>query len=256
MKAAIVSAALLLVACSNLGYENSGSASSASSAGTRASSTRGAVPDAYVVRAGDTLYSIAFRYGLDQREIATWNNLRNPNQIVAGQRLVLRSPGGGRSSTAATNSGSRPATSSGGSASPPARAATPTPRSTAARPDWQWPTSGTVVARYGEHGVLSTGIGIAGTLGQDIVASAPGRVVYSGNGLPDYGQLVIIEHNETWLSAYGHNQRVLVSQGALVARGQRIAEMGPGPGGTPRLHFEIRRNGDPQDPVPMLPGRR
>jgi lipoprotein NlpD len=104
--------------------------------------------------------------------------------------------------------------------------------------------------------VLSTGIGISGRLGQDVLAAAPGRVVYSGSGLPDYGQLVIIEHNETWLSAYGHNVRVVVSQGQSVAAGQKIAEMGPGPGGMPRLHFEVRRDGVPQDPLSQLPARR
>lgn len=99
-------------------------------------------------------------------------------------------------------------------------------------------------------------IGIAGALGQDVVAAAPGRVVYSGTGLPDYGHLVIIEHNDTWLSAYGHNRSVLVSQGQTVTRGQKIAEMGPGPGGAPRLHFEVRSNGDPVDPLGVLPARR
>ena len=143
--------------------------------------------------------------------------------------------------------------SSGGSTSAAARPPAPPP---AARPDWLWPTRGEIVSRFGERGVLSSGVGIAGTLGQDVIAAAAGRVVYSGTGLPDYGHLVIIEHNDTWLSAYGNNQSVLVSQGQAVARGQKIAEMGPGPGGAPRLHFEIRRNGDPQDPVPMLPGRR
>ena len=112
---------------------------------------------------------------------------------------------------------------------------------------------GRIVARFGDRGTLSTGIGIAGQLGQDVFASASGRVVYAGSGLPDYGALVIIEHDSTWLSAYGHNRALLVSQGQTVTRGQKIAEMGPGPGGEPRLHFEIRRNGDPLDPLGLLP---
>jgi lipoprotein NlpD len=253
MRSAIVGIVVLIAACSNMAYDD---ASSAGSAASRATSTRGNVPDSYVVRSGDTLYSIAFRYGLDQRQLAQWNNLRNPNQINVGQRLVLRAPGSNRSGTAisATASpGARPATSSGGTASASARPAASAP---IARPDWLWPTRGEIVSRFGERGVLSSGVAIAGALGQDVVAAAAGRVVYSGTGLPDYGHLVIIEHNDTWLSAYGHNQRVLVSQGQAVARGQKIAEMGPGPGGAPRLHFEIRRNGDPQDPVPMLPQSR
>jgi len=251
MRVAIISIVLLVAACSNLGYEN---ASSGGSSAPRAASTRGNVPESYVVRSGDTLYSIAFRYGIDQRQLASWNNLRNPNQINVGQRLVLRAPGGSRAGTPTTASTStRPATSSGGGTSASTR---PPALPPAARPDWLWPTRGEIVSRFGERGVLSSGVGIAGTLGQDVVAAAAGRVVYSGTGLPDYGHLVIIEHNDTWLSAYGHNQRVLVSQGQAVTRGQKIAEMGPGPGGAPRLHFEIRRNGDPQDPVPMLPAGR
>jgi lipoprotein NlpD len=256
MKGAIASVVLLISACSNMAYEN---ASGGGGAAPRATTSRGNVPDSYVVRSGDTLYAIAFRYGLDQRDLASWNDLRNPDQIIAGQRLALRPPGGSRSGASSTAStGTRPATSSGGSTSTAARPAAPSAATppTAARPDWLWPTRGTIVSRFGERGVLTTGIGIAGTLGQDIVAAAPGRVVYSGSGLPDYGQLVIIEHNATWLSAYGHNQRVLVSQGQAITRGQKIAEMGPGPGGAPRLHFEIRRNGDPLDPVTMLPAGR
>ena len=252
MRGAVASVVLLIAACTNMDYQ---SAPGGGGPTSRAASTRGNVPESYVVRSGDTLYAIAFRYGLDQRDLARWNNLRNPNQINVGQRLVLRAPAGTRPATAGTAStGTRPPTASGGSTSAATRP--PSPATPPARPDWLWPTRGAIVSRFGERGVLSSGIGIAGTLGQEIVAAAPGRVVYSGTGLPDYGHLVIIEHNDTWLSAYGHNQRVLVSQGQAVARGQKIAEMGPGPGGAPRLHFEIRRNGDPQDPVPMLPGGR
>lgn len=251
MKVAIASVVLLIGACTNLAYEN---AAGGGGSTQRSTTTRGTVPESHVVRSGDTLYSIAFRYGLDQRELAAWNNLRNPNQINVGQRLVLRAPGGSRSGASGTSSAAaattRPATSGGSAASASTRPPSP---AVAARPDWQWPTRGEIVSRFGARGVLTTGIGIGGRLGQDIVAAAPGRVVYSGSGLPDYGQLVIIEHNDTWLTAYGHNQRVLVSQGQAVARGQKIAEMGPGPGGAPRLHFEIRRNGDPLDPVPLLP---
>jgi lipoprotein NlpD len=238
-----------------MAYEN---ASGGSGAAPRTTTSRGNVPDSYVVRSGDTLYAIAFRYGLDQRDLASWNNLRNPDQIIAGQRLVLRPPGGSRSGASSPAGTSSRSASSGGGSTSGSRPATPSAATSpaATRPDWQWPTRGTIVSRFGERGVLTTGIGIAGALGQDVVAAAPGRVVYSGSGLPDYGQLVIIEHNATWLSAYGHNQRVLVSQGQAVTRGQKIAEMGPGPGGAPRLHFEIRRNGDPLDPVTMLPAGR
>ncbi len=250
MRGAIISVVLLIAACSNLGYEN---APSSGGATQRAPSTRGTVPESYVVRSGDTLYSIAFRYGLDQRQLASWNNLRNPNQINVGQRLVLRAPVARSSASTTASTGTRPATSSGGGTPSSARPPAPPP---VTRPGWRWPTRGEIVSRFGERGVLSSGVGISGGLGQDVIAAASGRVVYSGTGLPDYGHLVIIEHNDVWLSAYGHNQSVVVSQGQAVTRGQKIAEMGPGPGGAPRLHFEIRRNGDPLDPVPMLPRGR
>jgi len=195
-------------------------------------------PAGYVVRSGDTLYSIAWRHGLDARELAAWNGIADPNRIYVGQRLAL-APAAGRPVGAAAPAASRPA---------PASVARPGPL-----PSWQWPVSGRVVARFGEARVLSTGIGIAGSPGQDIRAAAAGRVVYVGSGLPDYGQLVIIEHSGSWLSAYGHNRRVLVSQGQSVGGGEKIAEMGTGPGGMAQLHFEIRRNGDPLDPLTVLP---
>ena len=247
MRVVIAAAVLLVAACSNMAYEDGGGAA------PRTASSGRAAPDSYVVRSGDTLTSIAFRYGLDAREIARWNNLRNPDRIEVGQRLVLRAPTGSRSASTTTGSGSR--SGSSGTTGSASRPAAPAPRAAVAEPDWRWPTRGNLVARFGDRSSIGTGIGVAGTLGQDIVATAAGRIVYSGSGLPDYGQLIIIEHNEAWLSAYGYNQRVLVSQGQSVAAGQKIAEMGPGPGGTPRLHFEIRRNGDPLDPVPLLPAR-
>jgi lipoprotein NlpD len=210
----------------------------------------------YVVRSGDTLFSIAWRHGVDARELARWNGIANPDRIYAGQRLVLGPPAGtsrvaasDAGATAGGNTGSSTTARAGATAAasrPPAAAAGPMPR-------WQWPVSGRIVARFGDPRVLSTGVGIGGRLGQDIRAAAAGRVVYVGGGLPDYGQLVIIEHNDSWLSAYGHNQRVIVGQGQQVAGGEKIAEMGPGPGGEPRLHFEIRRNGDPLDPLGLLP---
>jgi lipoprotein NlpD len=196
-------------------------------------------PRTYVVGSGDTLYSIAWRHGVDYRDLARWNNLSNPDRIFVGQRLALSSQG----ATGAT--ASRNATA-------PVRAPASVPN--ADRPPFTWPTRGTVVARFGERGILTTGIGIAGRAGQDVVAAAPGQVVYVGSGLADYGQVVIIKHNESWLTAYGHNQRLLVTQDDTVARGQKIGEMGLGPGRMPRLYFEIRRNGDPLDPLALLPG--
>jgi lipoprotein NlpD len=119
-------------------------------------------------------------------------------------------------------------------------------------PAWQWPTRGPIVSPYGSEQALASGVGIGGQPGQTINAAAAGRVVYAGSGLIGYGQLVIIKHNETYLTAYGHNSRLLVTQGQEVERGQKIAEMGLGPGRQPQLHFEIRRNGVPIDPMPYL----
>ncbi|MGD8341190.1 MAG: peptidoglycan DD-metalloendopeptidase family protein [Gammaproteobacteria bacterium] len=214
MRTAAALLLVLLAGCSNLAYDY-------------------ALPEStYVVRAGDTLYSIAWRHGIDHRDLARWNNIADVNRIYVGQRLTL-SPG------------ARPQ-----SAPRPVVAITP---EISERPAFNWPARGDIVARFGERGTLATGIGIAGPLGADVDAAAPGRVVYAGSGLVDYGQLVIIQHNESWLTAYGHNQRLLVTQGEVVDRGQKIAEIGLGPGRQPRLYFEIRFDGDPLDPLTYLP---
>jgi lipoprotein NlpD len=118
---------------------------------------------------------------------------------------------------------------------------------------WQWPVEGNLVQSFGADTGLGNGIGIGGSLGQTIHAAASGQVVYAGNGLIGYGQLLIIKHNDTYLSAYGHNDRLIVGQGDTVERGESIAEMGFGPDQLPQLHFEIRRNGSPVDPLRHLP---
>lgn len=209
-------------------------------------------PRVHVVQPGETLFGIAWRYGLDHRDLARWNRLDNPDFIRVGQRLLL-SPetGAAAGSTAST---AAPASASG-AAGTPARSA-PAPLPASPPPEWRWPTSGPIVSRFraGGDGVTS-GIGVGGRQGQAIEAAASGRVVYAGSGLIGYGQLVIIRHNDTYLSAYGYNSRLLVEQGQSVARGQKIAEMGLGPGRQPRLHFEIRRNGVPVDPLLFLPPR-
>ena len=184
----------------------------------------------HVVKRGETLYSIAWRYGVDDDALARWNHLVDPNVIYVGQRLRLTPPSG----------------ASGTAQSSPK----PSPM-----PDWQWPTRGKVVTRFGSSADIASGIGISGHLGQPVDAAAAGKVVYAGSGLVGYGHLVIIKHNATYLSAYGHNERLLVHRGEQVARGQEIAEMGRGPNRQPRLHFEIRRNGRPVDPLKYLSAR-
>lgn len=192
-------------------------------------------PDYHTVRSGETLYSIARTYDLDYRQLAQWNSLGSGDVIRAGQRLRL-SPAKGGSRTSASSV-----------ASPPA--------SVVPAPAWQWPTDGRVYLRYGESPKTESGIRIAGTAGQPVIAVAGGEVVYAGSGLASYGQLLIIKHNESWLSAYGFNSALLVAEGQNVPAGAPIARMGSDPAGRAVLHFEIRRNGEPVNPLNYLPRR-
>jgi lipoprotein NlpD len=191
----------------------------------------------YTVKQGDTLYSIAWRHGVDYRELAKLNGIGRDYAIRPGQVLRLST----RSKTVAVNK-------------VPSRAGAevrPTLPS-AGSVKWSWPVnSGSVKLTTRPNG--GQGLMIGGTLGQDIRAAAPGRVVYTGSGLLGYGQLVIIQHNETYLSAYGHTQSVRVREQDVVSAGQVIATMGQGPNGSAMLYFEIRANGRPTDPTPLLP---
>ncbi len=207
-------------------------------------------PGTYTVQPGDTLYEIAFRYGLDHRDLAAWNGLGDGSLIRPGQTLRLAAPPGERAVR----------TSQSGSAAPPARTAGSTARPTSpaqSRPpgDWRWPTTGRVVSAFGRNPKNPNGLQIRGEPGQAIHAAAGGEVVYSGSGLIGYGQLIIVKHSEAYLSAYGHNRDIKVREGQRVTAGQVIASMGEGPGKTPLLHFEIRRNGKPVDPILFLPAR-
>jgi len=225
----------------------------------------------HVVRAGETLFSIAWANGIDQRDLARWNGIKNPDVIQVGQRLRLSPPNPAetqaKSGKAAPTPAARgsPAGSTGGgaasaggsSASKPSSPKPPVepPLPNLPPPQWTWPADGSVVTRFGSHEGIATGVGVGGRAGDAVRAAAAGRVVYAGSGLVGYGQLVIIKHNETYLTAYGYNSELLVMQGQDVARGQRIASMGLGPERQPRLHFEIRRNGVPVDPLQFFPGR-
>jgi lipoprotein NlpD len=225
----------------------------------------------HVVQAGETLTKIAWQHRVDQQDLAIWNGLPDVDLLRVGQRLRLVPPRGYVAApvpvarvepplqrqptpTAATTPRPSTATPARPSATPPARSS-PAPRQSsppaaaAAPPRWSWPTDGRIVAAFGGDNGIASGIAIGGREGQPVRAAAPGRVVYAGGGLIGYGQLVIIKHDETFLSAYGHNADLLVTQGQDVARGATIASMGQGPGRQPRLHFEIRRNGVPVDPL-------
>lgn len=196
--------------------------------------------DQHVVRAGETLFTIAWRYGKDYHDLARWNNLGDGSLIFPGQVIRLYPPAGTRATrTVAKRPAPRPA---------PAAPAQPAP-------EWEWPTSGRVIAEFDGKPGSGTGLVMGGRAGQPVRAAAAGRVVYSGGGLIGYGQLIILKHNDTYLSAYGHNASLLVKEGDNIRKGQRIATMGEGPGQEPRLHFEIRRNGKPVDPRQYLPAR-
>jgi lipoprotein NlpD len=192
------------------------------------------------VRKGETLYSISWRYGKDPAEVARWNRLGDGSLIYPGQVIRLTPPSGAR----ATGEQKRAA----GRQSLPSIPAQPPPA-------WTWPTSGKINVEFGGKPGSGTGVLINGKSGQPIIAAASGRVVYAGGGLIGYGQLIILKHNDTYLSAYGYNARLLVKEGQSVQKGQRIATMGEGPERKPRLHFEIRRNGKPVNPRQYLPAR-
>lgn len=189
----------------------------------------------YKVEPGDTLYSIAWRHGLDYRELARWNGLGDRAVIYPGQTLSLKP----------TASHGKPVRRNTVPASEQRRDDPP--------PQWHWPTNGSVVNRFGDQSSVGKGIDIGGSEGQPVVAAAEGEVVYTGSGLIRYGKLIIVKHNNTFLSAYGHNSALFVKEGERVRSGQRIASMGEGPGKRPVLHFEIRLNGKPVDPMLYLP---
>lgn len=206
----------------------------------------------HIVRAGESLYAIAWRYGRDYREIAIENHIPAPYRIYPGQKLSLRPPISGQNE--ATASAHLPKLT--GKALKPKQNQSQL-KSTLATPiaknDWMWPANGKIIKRYTTKGIGSKGIDIAGVRGLPVYSAGPGKVVYSGSGLRGYGQLVIIKHNDVYLSAYAHNDVLLVKEGDPVIKGQVIAKMGRTDTDQVKLHFEIRKNGQPIDPLKMLP---
>jgi lipoprotein NlpD len=249
-------------------------------------------PEVYVVQKGDTLYSIAFNYGFDYHELAELNGIQDPRVISIGQEIRLF-PGRAKTIIPSTpveakpveillkeqpklvkyayseaamaqidkvqeqtrpaattvakvesipKPGSQPDTATEDSADDGEEAAL----------EWGLPAQGKLIGQFSES-ANRKGIDIAGKLGQPVMASAPGKVVYSGSGLRGYGKLIIIKHNKTYLSAYAHNDKVLVKEGQSVTRGQKIAEMGNTDASEVQLHFEVRRFGKPVDPAKYLP---
>lgn len=218
-------------------------------------------PETYVVQEGDTLYSIAFRHGVDYRALARWNDIGSNYLIFPGDELVLSPPPSGqrgstrtadsspRSDTGSERSGDAGSDSDGDSESTGRSSAQATSNSSI---QWQWPVEGEVLGGFGE-GSMRKGVQIGADEGDDVVAAADGRVVYTGSGLIGYGKLIIIKHDDVYLSAYGHNQSILVSEGDEVEAGDRIGRVGRGRGNKPMLHFEIRSEGRAVDPMDFLP---
>ncbi|MCY4426872.1 MAG: peptidoglycan DD-metalloendopeptidase family protein [Halieaceae bacterium] len=243
----------------------------------------------HVVVKGDTLYSIAWRYGHDFRKLAKANGIASPYIIYPGQKLALtgkpvasiskrQPPASGKTSARSTSADST-STASSVAAKPASSVAAKPASSVAAKPAsspaakpaskdkstarpkpaavgsvaWLWPTRGKVVKNF--LGEKHKGIDISGKSGDAVNAAAHGEVVYAGSGIVGYGNLLIIKHGETYLSAYGYNRRLLVAEGEKVAAGQRIAEKGDSATNEIKLHFEIRREGRPVDPLKLLPKR-
>ena len=206
----------------------------------------------HIVRPGETLYGISFRFGLRYQDVAAFNGISEPYTIEIGQRLRLRASSSNRSpaSAVARPVGPRPYTPA--TARPPASPPS-APRSAISAPAWRWPAQGQIIGRYVNGDQTQQGINIAGSAGQPILAAGDGVVVYSGAGLVGYGELIIIKHSDEWLSAYAHNRRRLVTEGSRVKSGELIAEMGKTGAIRDMLHFEIRRNGKPVDPLAFLP---
>jgi len=222
----------------------------------------------YIVQRGDTLWSIAFRFGWDWKALAQLNGIGPPHVIYPGQRI--RFGGSTPRNVASAPPASPPSVQTPRASAPivtPVPAPPPITRAPQVAPQattpvkpvarsasgWAWPAKGQIIGRFSSNGSLNKGIDIAGELGQPVLAASDGAVVYAGSGLRGYGELVIIKHSDTYVSAYGHNRRLLVQEGQQVKAGQSIAEMGSTGTDRVKLHFEIRRQGKPVDPLQYLP---
>ena len=222
-------------------------------------------PGYYTVKPGDTLARIGLEAGQSYREIARWNGLDNPNRIEAGQVIRVLPPGQSDDAmvTKPVASGkiiAAPLPAAGASAAVPTRPVTLTPVPIAAPAlsdediTFIWPAKGEIVTGFDEA-KNRKGVDVGGAAGDPVLAAADGEVVYAGAGLRGYGNLIILKHNKTYLSAYAHNQSLLVKEGSSVRQGQKIAEMGNSDADQVKLHFEVRKLGKPVDPTKYLPAR-
>lgn len=219
-------------------------------------------PDFHIVERGDTLYSIAFRYGLDFRGLAAANGIREPFTIFPGQKLRLGTakPVQSLPKTVTRPTPPPPAKPVVGKApgKPQPAVAAPATGASGMAPmqgPWAWPVPGAVIGGFNPNGIGPKGIALAGTAGDPVRAARDGRVVYTGSSLVGYGQLVILKHDDVYLSAYAHNSKLRVKEGDQVKAGDVLAEMGSSGTDRTKLHFEVRRNGDPIDPLTVLPRR-
>ena len=246
---------MMLAACSSTVVRETSTGSTATPARPASQPKYGATVQ---VQRGDTLYGIAFRNGIDFRDLANWNGIEAPYTIYPGRTLRLYPSGGATASRPATTTATgqpRPVTPPPTTQRPPTPVVTPPPAPAQSGIRWRWPADGSLIGRFVAGDATKQGIDIAGSGGQAVRSAADGVVVYSGAGLVGYGELVIIKHSEAWLSAYGHNRKRLVNEGQNVKAGDQIAEMGSTGAAREMLHFEIRYNGKPVDPLQYLPAR-
>ena len=217
-------------------------------------------PNQYQIKPGDTLYSIAWEFGLDHRKLAQWNNIITQDKIIPGQRITL-SPAARKPSprSATSNTQTSAAQEQAGEKTKSETKKPDKPRSTSRNGSgpikWRWPTAGRVVTAYSPTLGHNRGLNIAGKFNQPITAAASGTVVYAGEGIKAYGKMIIVKHSERYLSAYANNQEMAVREGQAVKSGEIIARMGRRGDGKTLLHFEIRRDGKPENPTSHLPKR-
>ncbi|MDO9466114.1 MAG: peptidoglycan DD-metalloendopeptidase family protein [Thiobacillus sp.] len=291
VRAALLGALLALAGCTSTGpapvTERTATRTAAKPEAPRPPQIAPSTNGLHTVQRGDTLYAIAFANGLDHREIAIWNRLESADRILVGQVLRLTPPPGAvevmpldeesapsarplvdeqvlrepqavllpyTDANWAHATAPRPPAVAVAPPPTPAPAAAPRPPvANAGAAGWLWPADGTLLGRFGAAG--GKGIDIAGERNAPVIAVAPGKVVYSGSGLRGYGRLLIVKHADEYLSAYAHNESILVKEGDTVAAGQKIALMGDSDADRVKLHFEIRRYGKPLDPLNYLPER-
>ena len=213
-------------------------------------------PGYYTVQRGDTLTRIGLDHGQGWRDLARWNNLPNPDVIEVGQVLRVAPPGGAVETAGVVVRPIAPAANASTVATVAKPESSPSAPSTSAGDDglaFIWPANGALIAGFDE--VKNKGLDISGQAGDPVIAAADGQVVYAGAGLRGYGNLIILKHNNTFLTAYAHNQALWVKEDQKVRKGQKIAEMGKSDSDRVKLHFEVRRQGKPVDPAKLLPSR-